>query len=451
MAIRAAVYLRISDDQAGEQLATGRQRKDCLEFCERNGWEVADVFEDIDYSGFTGKRRPGFESMLAAVREGEAGAVVAWKIDRLHRNLRDFVRLDETCAAAGAIIRTLADGVDTSTPSGQMVATMLVAQGRMESANTSTRVKRAMAQHAAEGKPRFGPYRAFGYDRRMDQIEPDEAEFIREAVRRLLAGETLYSICRDFNARGSRTSRCNEWSPTTLKRVVTSAYISGQREHLGVLSPGKWEAIISPQDLKRVRAMVAARARPGRPALSPLAGIIKCGVCHQTMSHWVQPVRPRRYRCSKQPGALNCGHVTVAADPVEKAVGEAVLVVVEGVELPTVAADNSAAADAIIAIEADMAELAGDYYNRKLIGKVEFLSVRDDLQAKLDKARAALARVPASNRPVKQVGRDEWEAMDVGTRREIAAMLLDRVEVLPAPKVGRVPFDPKRLVFIWRA
>ena len=47
MATQAALYTRISDDQAGEQQATARQRADCIAFAERKGWEVADTFEDV--------------------------------------------------------------------------------------------------------------------------------------------------------------------------------------------------------------------------------------------------------------------------------------------------------------------------------------------------------------------------------------------------------------------
>jgi len=448
MTTRAALYMRISDDQDGEQQATMRQRADCLAFAERKGWEVVEAYEDVDISAFRNVRRPAFEAMLSAVAEGRIDVVVSWKMDRLSRRLKDLVRLDEVCEAASATVATVVDGVDTSTASGKFVSELLVAQAKMESGNTSTRVKRALAQQAADGKPKISRFRAFGYDRRLEHIIPAEAAVIRESVRRVLDGESMHSICVDLNRRGIRTTEGCDWRIRNLTRTITSAYVSGQREYGGHLTPGRWEPIIAPAEMRRVRAITAARTWKGRPAVSPLAGLIKCGICGCSLSHWGRVGQPRRYRCAAAPGMQNCGHITVAAEPVEDAVGEAVLIALEGAELPAVSTRNTAS-DAVVAAEADMAELAGDYYARKLIGKAEFMSARGELQTALDKARAALARGPANHRPVKRVGREEWAAMDVDTRRSVAAMLLERVEVHAAPKRGRVPFDPSRLRFVW--
>ena len=449
MATSAALYLRISDDQDGEQQATVRQRADCIAFCERNGWEVAGIFEDVDYSGFSGKRRPGFEAMLDAIADGTVNTVVAWKVDRFHRNLRDFVRLDEACSAAGATIRTVADGVDTSTPAGQMVATMLVAQGRMESANTSTRVKRAMAQHAAEGKPKLSRSRAYGYDRAMQTIIPHEADVIREVVQRVLQHEPVHAITCDLNRRGLVTSEGHAWRIRNLTRMITSAYVSGQREYNGQLSPGIWPAIIQPDELRRVRAVTSARVKRGRPPVSPLAGLVRCATCGGSLSHWSRAGQSRRYRCTAIPGAPNCGRISINAEALEGAVRDAVLLVMEGVELPTIQNDNGAT-DAVVNAEAKMAELAHDYYVAKIIGKAEFLAVRGELDAELKAARVALARVPAHHRTFTRLTAEEWDAADVDTRRAVAAQVLEHVAVGPAPKRGRVPFDTSRLAWAWR-
>src|SRR5690606_10504969 len=135
------IYLRISDDRDGTQTATERQREACEAFAATHGLVVADVFEDVDTSAYRrGVTRPEFERLLTAVAEKHIDGVLAWKVDRITRRMRDFVRLDEACEEVGGFIVTVTDGIDTRTPTGRFVAELLVAQGRMESSNTATRV-----------------------------------------------------------------------------------------------------------------------------------------------------------------------------------------------------------------------------------------------------------------------------------------------------------------------
>jgi site-specific DNA recombinase len=447
MATKAAIYLRISDDQDGEQQSTARQRQDCLAFCERNGWELAQVFEDLDISAFTGKYRPGFEAVLAAAREGTINTMVVWKVDRGFRNLRDFVRFEEACASGGTIIRSVMDGVDTSTPAGQMVATMLVAQARMESENTRTRVKRAMQQAAADGKPHLSGFRPYGYDRTMTTIIPEEAAVIREVVDRALTRESLHAVAVDLNRRGIKTSTGCEWTLRGLRGVITGAHISAQREYEGTLSPGIWPAIVTPAELQRVRAITTARIKRGRPATSPLAGIAKCGLCGAGLAQWTA-AKVRRYRCDKQPGSRNCGRIAVAAEPLEKAIADAVLLVMEGAQLPAVEADHSAA-DVVIAIEEQMAQLAVARFSEASISESEFRAARGALQDRLQQAQRELAKLPVST-PRRRVTAEQWAALSADDRRTETAALLECVRVGPAPQRGRVPFDLSRLEFVWR-
>jgi site-specific DNA recombinase len=57
-AVRAGVYTRISSDPSGKRAGVERQRAYCEEYWVTRGWQVADLFEDNDYSASTGTRRP---------------------------------------------------------------------------------------------------------------------------------------------------------------------------------------------------------------------------------------------------------------------------------------------------------------------------------------------------------------------------------------------------------
>ena len=92
--LRIGIYARISEDRDGHQTATARQLDDCRAHVERHGWEVADIFEDVDISAYSLKAtRPEFERLLLALRHGDIDGVVIWKLDRLTRQQRDLVRV----------------------------------------------------------------------------------------------------------------------------------------------------------------------------------------------------------------------------------------------------------------------------------------------------------------------------------------------------------------------
>ncbi|MCH7810210.1 MAG: recombinase family protein, partial [Chloroflexi bacterium] len=99
------IYVRISDDRDGTQTATKRQLEDCRRFAASKGWHVADVFEDVDTSAYQRtSKRPEFERMMGALRDGAIDGVLVWKIDRLSRRQRDLVRVDEQCEESGGFI-----------------------------------------------------------------------------------------------------------------------------------------------------------------------------------------------------------------------------------------------------------------------------------------------------------------------------------------------------------
>ena len=268
--VRIGIYARISEDRDGQQTATARQLEDCRAFAARKGWEVADEFEDIDTSAFkTNVKRPEFVRMLASLRSGEINGVVVWKLDRLSRQQRDFVRVTEACEAHKAFIASVMEPIDTSQSYGQFIAELLVAQARMESANTSARQTRKALEQREQGLPPSNGRRCFGYTRGYTAIVPEEAALLREARDRLYAGESMRGVCFDFQVRGVVSTAGNAWRTQILKRLLLSSTLSGQREHEGRLFQGTWEPIFAPEDTERLRrCLPPTRALEGR-ALQP--------------------------------------------------------------------------------------------------------------------------------------------------------------------------------------
>jgi len=459
---KVGVYLRISDDKDGTQTATGRQAEDCRRYAAAYGWTVADTFEDVDLSAYQPKsRRPEFERMLEAVRTHAIDGVLSWRMDRISRRQRDLVRLDEMCEAAGGFIATVVEGIDTRQASGRFVGELLVSMARMESSNTSIRVRRAQEAAAAAGRPCPGGYRPFGYSIDHKSIVPQEAELIREAARRLLAGESLRTVCRDWEQRGVVGPRGKAIRQTALKRIVMSGLVSGQREwEKGTLTPGSWPPILTPQETSSLRAILTAPGRRtvvGSSRSYLLSGFLRCGRCGGRLVARPRGDHTRRYVCAGGPGKPNCGRLARLAAPVEEIVREAVFVALDGVDLREYVEKphndaQEALTRAIAADEAGLETLSRDFYADHLITRAEFFAARDTLQARLDAARASVARSNGHTLLNTIVGageelRRQWDSRPLEWQRSVIGALIDHIDIMPAKTDT---FDPSLIRIVWR-
>jgi DNA invertase Pin-like site-specific DNA recombinase len=102
---KAYVYVRQSTpDQVQHHPESRRRQYGLIERARDLGFaEVELIDEDLGRSG-GGMARPGFERLLAAICNGEAGAVLALEASRLARNGRDWHTLLELSALVGAVI-----------------------------------------------------------------------------------------------------------------------------------------------------------------------------------------------------------------------------------------------------------------------------------------------------------------------------------------------------------
>jgi DNA invertase Pin-like site-specific DNA recombinase len=462
---RAALYARLSRDRTGEETATGRQLDDCRAFAAAHGWEVVGEYSDADVSAY--KRnvaRPGYEAMLAELDAGHVDVVVAWKLDRLLRRVMDFEKLWERCEPHGANVATIRDGIDTSTPMvGELLPRLMATFAQLESKSLSVREIRKHEETANRGGRSGGGHRPFGLSRDWSELVEPEAERIRDAVARILAGDSMYAIAREWNAAGVLTPTGKQWTLQQVAAMLRSPRIAGLREHRGaIVARGTWPAIVDPADHERLRAILAARRRPGRPGRFLLSGMVACGRCKSTMVIRRRHTdKVRYYGCEKVNGHVACGGTYVVAEPLEAFVGEIVLAAIDSPalasELRHLEADTTTDDDLAVlhADEQALEQLARDHYVGHLIERAEYLAARDALHSRVETTRGRMSK-PGAAALLRELGEDgagvraAWAAGDVDWRRRLVSMLVDRVEIGPATR-GATRFDPTRVDPIWRA
>src|ERR1700692_1644701 len=153
--MRVAIYARVSTANNGQDPTM--QTRELRDYAERRGWGVFAEYVDIGISG-TKETRPELDRLMADAHRRRFDAVVVWKFDRFARSVSHLLRALETFRALGIEFVSLSEQVDTSTPMGKVVFTVLGAVAELERSLIVERVKaglrNARAKGARLGRPR---------------------------------------------------------------------------------------------------------------------------------------------------------------------------------------------------------------------------------------------------------------------------------------------------------
>lgn len=463
MPTAAGIYARISSDPDGDRLGVNRQIEDCRRIAEQRGWPIADTYVDDDISAWSGKHRPEYRRMLDDMRAGTVDAIVVWHLDRLHRHPRELEEFFEVCDAAG--VRSMASvtgDTDLATHDGRFLARILGAVARKESDDKSRRIIRKHEEMARAGRLVRNSTRPYGYRDDFRTLDPTEAAAIREAVARVLAGDSLNGLANDWNARGLRGVTGREWSTQVMRRMLLSARIAGLRSYKGeIVATGDWEPIITPEQHDRiVHTLTAATRATPRTARNYLvsSGLARCGICGSPLVGRPSEKGVRRYVCAKGPGKPGCGKTAIVAEPVEAFLVEAVLYRLDTPELAAALdgvtpPDDTGDRANLAADQSQLEELATAYGDR-LVTFAEYLAARKPIEARIEASKRSLARLTKTEAITPYVGkatelRATWADLPLTRQRAIVASVLDRV-VIRAAIPGRNRFDPGRLDPVWR-
>jgi DNA invertase Pin-like site-specific DNA recombinase len=147
--VRAAIYARVSTLNGGQDPTM--QTRELEEYCQRRGWQIHDVYVD---NGFSGKKdsRPHLNRMMQDAHERRFSVVVVWRFDRFARSVSHLLRALETFNAFGIQFVSLSEQVDTGTPTGKMVFTVLGAVAELERNLIAERVRAGLRHARAKGK-----------------------------------------------------------------------------------------------------------------------------------------------------------------------------------------------------------------------------------------------------------------------------------------------------------
>ena len=292
--MRCGIYVRVStDDQRDNGYSIDSQLRMIKEYCEKNDYNIVDVYNDAGHSG-KDLMRPEMQRLLADIKSKKIDKLIAIKVDRLTRNNYDGFWLLNYCEEHDVKIELILEPYDVSTANGEMIFGMNLVFGQRERKEIGARTKRAMEEMALEKiHPSKAPY---GYIRNKEtghlEIEPIEAQVVKEIFELCKQGKStrnIATIMKDNNA----YLKQGKWASDRIYKILTNAIYIGtfeygkyKRKHQDVLRVENYcEPIIDETTWNATRNVLVKNKHSNYGEYIHLfSGLVKCPICGNIMS-----------------------------------------------------------------------------------------------------------------------------------------------------------------------
>ena len=317
--MNVGIWIRVStDDQAkGESPKTHETR--ARMYVEFKNWKVLEIY---DLSGVSGKSiidHPECKRMLNDVSTGKIEALLFSKLARLARNTRELLEISDHFQKYDASLVSLGESIDTSSPAGRLLFTVIGALGEWEREEISARVSASVVTRANQGKC-TGGVGPFGYVWKDNHliVNPDEASVIKEVFSTFIETDNMALTARMMNKRGYRTKEGAEFKNSTIKRILTNTAYKGQKRANYSKSKGnkkswKWkpesewvyqevEPIVDNDTWEKVNVAIKIKAKnyvsnPQFNSKYIFAGLLKCECGQKMYVAKYKAMKIPRYTC----------------------------------------------------------------------------------------------------------------------------------------------------------
>lgn len=210
----ALLYVRVSTGaQVRSGLSMEQQEATLRGQAAQLGFDQVQVIREEGKSGHTIKARPELTAALELLAEGRASALITTNLDRLARNASETLKIADLANAQGWRLLSLDLGLDTASPVGRLVLTMLAAVAEME----RERIRERHRQWHAADRERGN---IWGVDKGMrSALAPAIRSHILNASKQ---GQSLRAIADGLNAKNTTTAAGSKWYPVSISRVLDS-------------------------------------------------------------------------------------------------------------------------------------------------------------------------------------------------------------------------------------
>lgn len=297
------------------------------------GIALVDSYEDRAISGKT-DNRPAFRRMMRDAEAGLFSYVIAWKSNRIGRNMMEAMVNEARLSELGVKVLYVEEDFDDSA-AGRFALRSMMNVNQFYIENMAEDIRRGMRDNAKNCKVN-GPL-PYGYRKGTDgkiEINEPQAAVVREIYRRIAVGDPFAAVAGDLNARGIRNSKGNEWQRCSFHRLITNERYRGVYQYDDIRIEGGMPRIVSDELYFRVQHVLKTKKNPQglakrrTPAGYLLTGKLFCGRCKAPMTGVSGTsktgVLHHYYACQRRQQDHSCGKKNLRRDSIEQAVAQAI-------------------------------------------------------------------------------------------------------------------------------
>lgn len=253
--VRAAIYTRVStEDQAKEGFSLDAQLEKLRAYCTARGWDIAGEYVDEGYSGRK-TRRPAYMRMMGDIEKWDALLVI--KMDRIHRNSKNFMLMMEDLGKKGKEFVSMMESLDTSTAMGRFVMDIIQRIAQLESEQIGERVYIGMEQKAKTNSGMLGFNIPYGYDyidRKLIEKKIESMQ-VKKIFEMYINGYSMSKIAKMFNEENIPTKQNRTWGPQTVALILKNPLYSGFLHWETYLNQGNHQPLINLNTFNEVQEL----------------------------------------------------------------------------------------------------------------------------------------------------------------------------------------------------
>lgn len=326
----AVVYARYSSHMQNDA-SIEQQIAECEAYASQHNLRIIGTYADRALSGRSDKR-PEFQKMLRAAESRKFQIVLAYKSNRISRNMLHALAYEDKLSRFGIrVVYAKEEFGDNA--AGRFALRTMMNVNQFYSENMAEDIRRGLMDSASQCK--VVSTMSLGYRKGKDgkyEIDESTAPIVREIFQRVYSGEMLADIARDLNARGIYTRLGKPWGRSSFHNLLTNERYIGVYKYSTIRIEDGVPAIIDKEVFHAVQEIVKKKATPikGRRRENGeylLTGKLFCGYCHSPMIGISGTSKNGElhhyYVCQKHRSEKACHKKNVRRDWAEKMIAEA--------------------------------------------------------------------------------------------------------------------------------
>lgn len=218
--MNAIGYIRVSTDaQADKGTSLENQVDRIIDFCQKKGFFLENIFQDAGYSGKNTKR-PGFQDMMKRINKGGVSALIVWHSTRFARNLRDFINHMDLLEKKKIKFYSIEEP-EMSGSSGKAMRNLMAVFAEYQS-DVTGEYTRSVKSNLKKNKKVYCGFPPLGFKNQDGLLirDPNQMNLVEEVQILHAKGYSLRHIANQFNERNIPGSKGGKFYASTIQKIL---------------------------------------------------------------------------------------------------------------------------------------------------------------------------------------------------------------------------------------